>query len=71
MALANIRSVFGADTVLVEQEKIGLNPDFVTSDAAEFERLCSLGRFQDALDLVRGAFAIDLEHPWLTAEGYV
>lgn len=70
MALANIRSVFGGDTVLVEQEKIGLNPDLVTSDAAEFERLCSLGRFQEGLDLVRGPFAIDLEHPWLTAEGY-
>ena len=70
MALANLRTIFGPDAIKTEQEKVGLNPTKITSDVAEFERLCNANQHTEALRLVQGPLTPDLDHPWLTAESY-
>lgn len=70
MALANLRSILGPNAILSPQDKVALDPEKVTSDVAEFEKLRASGQSAQALDLVQGPLASDLDHPWLTAESY-
>jgi len=70
MALTNLRSVLGSESLINNDDTVGFSPAHVNSDVAEFERRFAQADFAGALNLVEGGFAADIDHPWLTAERF-
>lgn len=79
MAISNIRSELGKDSVITDRLKVGLNPDYVSSDLSEFEEITQKVRriSADALSLRLKAFEIasqpwlpDIEADWISAQSH-
>ena len=54
-SIYRLRGILGADAFLSRgDEDVGINPEVISCDAAQFEHLIESGRLAEALDLYRG-----------------
>lgn len=79
MAISNIRSALGEESILTDRQAVGLNPTTVNSDLAEFQDLLSQARTNapnenairlQAFDIASESWLPNLDADWVAAQSH-